>query len=205
MRSCCVCGAAKNLAEFYRDRNRKDGVMGACKDCINERNRTWRAQNPEKARAKLQRDNQRRRERDPEQMRAYRARYNNSDKGHAARKRYERGPKWRAISQRSAQRTRWPRNLKSKYGITVEEYAWMLYRQGFSCSICGHPFADDVIASTDPRSVRERPNVDHDHSTGRVRGIVCGWCNHSLLGPIEAAGPELVRRIAIHLGWQEAH
>src|SRR5262249_28416565 len=53
-------------------------------------------------------------------------------------------------------------HLKRKYGMPVEEFDEMLARQGGGCAICGRPDAD---------------NVDHDHATGRVRGILCFNCN----------------------------
>jgi Recombination endonuclease VII len=53
-------------------------------------------------------------------------------------------------------------HLKRKYGLTLEAFDQMLASQGGGCAICGRPDAD---------------NVDHDHETGRVRGILCWNCN----------------------------
>jgi hypothetical protein len=52
--------------------------------------------------------------------------------------------------------------LKRKYGLTLEQFDEMLAAQGGGCGICGKLGAD---------------NVDHDHETGRVRGILCWNCN----------------------------
>jgi hypothetical protein len=53
-------------------------------------------------------------------------------------------------------------HLKRKYGLTQEAFDEMLAAQGGGCAICGKPNPD---------------NVDHDHVTGRVRGILCWNCN----------------------------
>ncbi|KKK48215.1 hypothetical protein LCGC14_3147390 [marine sediment metagenome] len=52
-----------------------------------------------------------------------------------------------------------------------EEYkkAFAVIRRGEGvCALCGY-------------SVMKRLHVDHDHATGRVRGILCGRCNHRLI------------------------
>lgn len=60
-------------------------------------------------------------------------------------------------------------HLKRKYGMTIEEYGEMLAAQGGGCFICGRPPRDDISL-----------HVDHDHSTGQVRGILCFRCNNAL-------------------------
>lgn len=58
------------------------------------------------------------------------------------------------------------------YGMTSEEFDQMFVNQGKKCGICG---------SLDPQH-NKGWNVDHDHKTGEVRGILCGVCNTSLGG-----------------------
>jgi hypothetical protein len=60
-------------------------------------------------------------------------------------------------------------HLKRKYGLTLEAFDELLASQGGGCAICGKPDAD---------------NVDHDHVTGRVRGILCFNCNIAI-GQVE--------------------
>lgn len=54
--------------------------------------------------------------------------------------------------------------LKMRYGITKEEYLRIAQRQHFRCAIC------QIVP-------RKSLTVDHDHKTGRVRGLLCRYCN----------------------------
>lgn len=59
-------------------------------------------------------------------------------------------------------------NLKKTYGITLEWYEETLAAQGGGCKICG-------------RSPKGRQlSVDHDHNSGKVRGLICYYCNTGL-------------------------
>jgi hypothetical protein len=60
--------------------------------------------------------------------------------------------------------------LKSRYGITQDEWDARFAAQGFVCAICG---------SADPNDHRTW-HTDHDHNSGEVRGILCARCNHLL-------------------------
>lgn len=63
-----------------------------------------------------------------------------------------------------------------KYGLTPEQYALMFKEQGGVCAICGRP--ERTILRGKPRSL----SVDHCHSSGRIRGLLCGLCNLGLGG-----------------------
>lgn len=59
----------------------------------------------------------------------------------------------------------------AKYGLTIEQYEDMRLNQLYCCAICGENEAnsrDGVLA------------VDHDHETGKVRGLLCNHCNLGL-------------------------
>lgn len=58
--------------------------------------------------------------------------------------------------------------LLHHYGITPEQREVMLGLQGGCCAVCRKPPS------------RKRLNVDHDHVTGVVRGLLCGDCNRAL-------------------------
>jgi hypothetical protein len=57
-------------------------------------------------------------------------------------------------------------NLKSRYGITPADVERMLLEQDGVCAIC--------------RGEMRRQCIDHDHDTGRVRGLLCHPCNIGL-------------------------
>ncbi|MBE1597221.1 endonuclease VII domain-containing protein [Streptomyces stelliscabiei] len=56
-----------------------------------------------------------------------------------------------------------------KYGLALGEYDRMLEQQGGGCAICKQPCARE-----------RRLSVDHCHSTGRVRGLLCQNCNAAI-------------------------
>ena len=63
------------------------------------------------------------------------------------------------------------RMLLSRYGLTRDRFDAMLIAQIGRCAICDKQM--------------KRPNVDHCHRTGAVRGLLCARCNH-LVGHIES-------------------
>ncbi|QXN73032.1 endonuclease VII [Mycobacterium phage Phillis] len=66
----------------------------------------------------------------------------------------------------------WERRLMDTYGITAEEY-WEIYEfQGGCCYICRRATGKG----------RKKLSVDHCHTTGFVRGLLCGPCNRDVLG-----------------------
>jgi Recombination endonuclease VII len=72
------------------------------------------------------------------------------------------------------ERTRYNRNaaLKSLYGLTLEAFESMLAAQGGVCAICGSP-----PGTNGGPGIGRSLSVDHDHATGRIRGLLCHHCN----------------------------
>lgn len=56
---------------------------------------------------------------------------------------------------------------REKYGITVEQFDGMILRQSNCCAICAEEFTTT-------------PCVDHDHTTGAVRELLCNGCNAAI-------------------------
>jgi hypothetical protein len=61
--------------------------------------------------------------------------------------------------------------LKYQYGIDSRQYEEMLESQNYVCKICLRPERSKQNNKT------KKLVVDHDHITGKVRGLLCGNCN----------------------------
>ncbi len=71
------------------------------------------------------------------------------------------------VRETTAQR-KW--QIKNTYGLTLEQYDQMFEEQSGVCKTCGKVNRDG-----------RRLYIDHNHETGKVRGLLCHRCN-SLLG-----------------------
>lgn len=60
--------------------------------------------------------------------------------------------------------------LKRHYGISLDAYNTLVESQNGLCAIC----------KKKPDGARSSLQVDHDHETGRVRGLLCSKCNTGL-------------------------
>lgn len=135
--------------------------------------KAWREKNIERAR-----ENQRRyEERNPEKVKERRQRYYRENREKVlARQRAHRDVDPDAFRQKQAQKMRqWReanpekarldarrRQVKNKYGLTLEEYNTILAR---GCAICGS---------------HEKLCLDHDHANGAIRDALCSSCNKGL-------------------------
>lgn len=63
------------------------------------------------------------------------------------------------------------RRLRTRYGLSKEQYSNFLVIQNYVCAICQNP---------EVPSYKKRLSVDHDHNTGQVRGLLCHACNTAL-------------------------
>jgi hypothetical protein len=67
--------------------------------------------------------------------------------------------------------------LKCLYGLTIEDYQTLLEKAGSRCEICGKPHKDFLEGFNDKSS---RLHIDHCHTTGKIRGLLCSKCNKAL-------------------------
>jgi hypothetical protein len=81
-------------------------------------------------------------------------------------------------------------SMRRNYGLSPADYNAMLSTQGGVCAICGGP-------PSGRGATHQRYFVDHDHSTGAVRGLLCHHCN-AALGHLRDS-PELLEVAAEYL------
>lgn len=79
-----------------------------------------------------------------------------------------------ARSRRYCQRNAGRARGVAKYGISRADYERMHSTQNGLCAICHQPETHRI------RGFASRLSVDHDHSTGRVRALLCAKCNKAL-------------------------
>ena len=134
-------------------------------ECAKNKNRSeylrkYREANKEKYReysAKYYQENK-------EKYREYGRKYREANKEYII----ETNLKYREENKEKLKKTKYKSALL-KYGITLEDYNKMLSEQGGVCAICGKK-----------EKGNKRLAVDHDHDTGKIRGLLCGNCNIGL-------------------------
>lgn len=61
-------------------------------------------------------------------------------------------------------------SLKRKYGISIGDYNILFLKQDGKCAICG----------VHQKDLKKKLSVDHNHGTGKVRGLLCPNCNSAI-------------------------
>jgi len=163
MRKCSKCGELKDLDQFYKATGGRDGLRGDCKACFAARRAAWYRENTEREKARVKAWQEANREEYLAKQKKYREEHADEIKA-----------KLRAS------------HLKRKYGITVERYNRLFFRQNGRCLLCRALPTDGISL-----------HVDHDHATGRVRGLLCFRCNNAI-GDLRD-DPELLERAAAYL------
>jgi len=83
--------------------------------------------------------------------------------------------------------------LQRVYGISLDQYQDLLKKQSGKCAICGKP----------DKEAYKGLHVDHNHATREIRGLLCAYCNHRVVG--RNRDSNLLRRVADYIdqgtGW----
>ena len=116
MITCLRCKEEKPETEFQREKSRKSGYRGRCKECedLHRKVPTTAYDTPQKA---------------------------------------------------------WKRHIKAKFGITEDVYNELHSKQEGRCAICN---------TSEPSSKHGLFSIDHCHTTGKIRGLLCQPCNKGL-------------------------
>ncbi len=102
-----------------------------------------------------------------QELKAYRLRPENREKKRQWSSEYYRREGIRERSLAASKKRRRKDHLKYTFGITEDDIDRLAVRQGRRCAICYLPF-------------QKTPALDHDHTTGQIRGLLCGSCNLGL-------------------------
>lgn len=68
------------------------------------------------------------------------------------------------------------KRLQHAYGATSQDYAVLLKQQNGRCALCN---------TKQPGKNRKYFDIDHNHETGAIRGLLCSYCNYRIVGIVE--------------------
>jgi hypothetical protein len=182
-KSCTSCDREKSVSLFARNKRTRDGYCSWCKECHAKQSLDYYRRNREKvakyasARAKLPEVKARRRVIQKRYAKKHPERVAASNKA------------WRESNRVKVKEQLYNNWLKRNYGITRIEYEELLRSQDGRCAIC----------RTLPTTQR-RLAVDHDHDTGKIRGILCDQCNVGLGNFRESAA--MLKAAAVYIRGQ---
>jgi len=152
---CRICKEYKLIKEFQKDKQYKSGISTKCKVC--------NAKDAAKYRASLT----------PKQIKKKKAASKEYHKVWREKNRVSIRKKGRAYRKKHLEQCKeWAyKHCLKKYGMTLDDYYIMFAEQQGKCAICGKVWAVGM----------NRFHIDHNHKTGKVRGILCPYCNTRLL------------------------
>lgn len=76
------------------------------------------------------------------------------------------GIRWRAKHPEQNRLINWASHLKRSYGMSLDQYNKLVAAHRGKCAICTEEM--------------RKPHIDHCHTTGKIRGLLCGPCNHAI-------------------------
>jgi len=185
MKTCCSCEESKEVTEFSKNKNGKDGLQRACKACV----RAYHAANKDKIakqkatyhaanKDKIAKQKATYRAANKEEINKRQATYYAANKDkfvayYAANK--DKSVAYRAANKEASKANSRKHSLRKYWpGQTNEQcqanYDKLMRTQGFRCGMC--PVQQNELTYY--------LAVDHCHATDEVRGLLCSNCNTGL-------------------------
>lgn len=175
---CSKCNQNKSLEEFYSDKSKKDGRYTICVDCSRpnaNKKKRFRQEENERVKNGIKTCSKCEKIKSLDQFqRANKKRYGLAafcaDCNSVERKEYYKNN----INKEKVLQKKWNESnpdkiyaahLKARYGLKWDEYNKLLSQHNNKCATCN---SDKKLC------------VDHNHMTGKVRGILCSFCNMAL-------------------------
>lgn len=89
--------------------------------------------------------------------------------------------------------------LKRTFGIDIDEYEKMLSNQSGVCKICNNV---ETAKPSNSNKTEKCLSVDHCHKTGKIRGLLCSFCNAAL--GMAKENKEILARMILYLEEHES-
>lgn len=110
---------------------------------------------------------------DPEikraRRKAYKASYYQKNKARILK----RNKAYHSKNYEKVEAQKWKYYLRYKFGIEPKQYLQMVENQQGKCAICGYIAPENAVRT-------DKLYVDHNHTNGKVRGLLCMNCNSAL-------------------------
>jgi len=152
-KQCSKCKKLLPLDCFTKDIYQKSGLRPSCKECRKQKGQKYYLENKEKINRRQKK--YRTANKDKERLRGKIWYRENSDRK-------------KGYSSKYFEEVKRNCDYKRKFNITLDDYDKMFKEQDGVCGICGLP------------QIMRRLAVDHDHKTGKIRGLLCSGCNTSI-------------------------
>jgi hypothetical protein len=157
---CSTCNSEKPLNEFYKRKTYKDGYNTNCKLCVKIYNKEYSKRDKYNGLS----------EEDIDFIKNQKRKYSRD----WAKEKWKIDPTNFKIANKTWRDNNPDKNrnrkLKSKYGITSDDYNKLFNEQEGKCKTCGRHQNEFKIKLC----------VDHNHETGNIRGLLCTDCNIAL-------------------------
>lgn len=170
----CKIFYPKTKEFFYSRKNSKDGFRPRCKRCGNKDSEEWRKNNWERIKDReIERKKQWNKE-NRKRCNQIQKEYHNRNRDKNNKKSREAYHEFKEKNPEESKKRSHKYALKHRYNIELEEYENLLEKQNYKCKICGG-FETALL-----KGKIRKLSVDHDHKTGKIRGILCHSCNNIL-------------------------